>query len=62
MNYHRPEIVKWADAVNAIQGTTKFQLPNELTEEITAVGAYEQTNSPSSEGCPVTGAPDNCSR
>jgi hypothetical protein len=41
MNYHRPEIVKLADAVDAIQGMTKVQLPNDHSEGLTAAGAYE---------------------
>jgi hypothetical protein len=41
MNYNRPEIVKLADAVDAIQGMTKVQLTNDHSEDLTAAGAYE---------------------
>jgi hypothetical protein len=41
MNYNRPEIVKLADAVDAIQGMTKVQFPADHTEGLTAAGAYE---------------------
>jgi hypothetical protein len=41
MNYIRPEVVKLADAVNAIQGPSKFETPSDHSETITAAGAYE---------------------
>jgi hypothetical protein len=41
MNYNRPEIVKLAHAVDAIQGPSKFESPHDNIETITAAGAYE---------------------
>jgi hypothetical protein len=41
MNYIRPEVVKLAEAVNAIQGPSKFESFPDHTENITAAGAYE---------------------
>jgi hypothetical protein len=41
MNYIRPEVVKLADAVKAIQGQSKFEVPADISKDINSAGAYE---------------------